>query len=133
MFSGSVAGAVRFIEQRRSETHMANPTKTRRGRLMTLYGGIVLVAGLAVANHVNDKLSDYIFGYVILYTIWIHVYLSILIGTAADKRKCGFVGWIIVGCCLGPLIAWIPYLIFVSWRPIVSKPPEDAPLNELDV
>jgi hypothetical protein len=99
---------------------MAN---TKAIGLATFYGALVLCAGLAAANHVSEKVSNFIFAYVILYMLWIHFFLSILIGLAAERRNCGLVLWILGGCFFSPLLAWIVYLIFVSWRPIVPKSP----------
>jgi hypothetical protein len=44
------------------------------------------------------------------------------IGRAARKRNEGFWAWIVVGLLIGPLITWILYLAFVSWKPVLPEP-----------
>jgi hypothetical protein len=51
-------------------------------------------------------------GAVILLRWW----LGSLIGRAAQRRLCGYLGWVIASLIFGPLLVWIVYLIFVHWR-----------------
>lgn len=43
------------------------------------------------------------------------------IGRAARKRNEGFRSWVVVGWVIGPLITWLIYLAFVSWKPVLPE------------
>lgn len=44
-------------------------------------------------------------------------WLGSLIGKAAARRNCGYLGWSLCSLLFGPLLVWIVYLCFVHWRP----------------
>ena len=54
-------------------------------------------------------------------TIALRILGPIWIGRAARKRNEGFGVWIVVGVLIGPLITWLLYLAFVSWKPVLPE------------
>jgi hypothetical protein len=47
------------------------------------------------------------------------------IGRAARKRNEGFGVWIVVGVIIGPIITYLLYLAFVSWKPVLPERAND--------
>jgi hypothetical protein len=58
---------------------------------------------------------------VILAFVSLRIFFGNLIGSAANRRNCGYAGWSISSLLIGPLIVWIVYLLFVHWRPISGQ------------
>ena len=65
----------------------------------------------------SDTLTDFILFVLIAGFVALRWWLGYVIGNAAVRRGCGYMGWIISSLIFGPLIVWIVYLIFVHWRP----------------
>jgi hypothetical protein len=55
---------------------------------------------------------------IIIAFVLLRWWLGSLIGRAAERRGCGYLGWSMCSLFIGPLVVWIVYLIFVHWRPI---------------
>jgi hypothetical protein len=65
-------------------------------------------------------------GFLIIVRWW----LGSIIGKAAERLGCGYLGWLICSVLFGPLIVWIVYLIFVHWRPRPDeKVPDEKPME----
>jgi hypothetical protein len=69
--------------------------------------------GFVSENFASTAVFILIFGALIGLRLW----LGTVIGNAALRRGCGYMGWIICSLVVGPLFVWFVYLIFVHWRP----------------
>jgi hypothetical protein len=67
-------------------------------------------------------MDDLFLAVIIAAFVGLRVFFGYLIGSAANRRNYGNTGWMISSLIIGPLIVWIIYLLFVSWRPIVLAP-----------
>jgi hypothetical protein len=65
----------------------------------------------------SDTLTDLILIAIFVGFAVLRWWLGYVIGNAAVRRGCGYMGWIISSLIFGPLVVWIVYLIFVHWRP----------------
>ena len=65
----------------------------------------------------DDLWTDLLFLAVFAAFVGLRWWLGHVIGNAAMRRGCGFMGWVISALIFGPLVVWIVYLIFVHWRP----------------